>query len=191
MGKNKKKPMGGHSRKKVWSLCIIILFTLLNFCGRSEKRQEEPAPTPTPVAQIDLVTYWNEHPEESPYELIRNARAIAVVVDATCNEIERQFYIRPGDECKKAIAQCIINRSNTAGFPNPIIEVCEQPNQWQGVTHESEASNATAKLIRTMLEEEEAGGIPKNCVFFCLTGLGIEFRDAWNIETAHITFISY
>lgn len=187
MAKNKR----ALNRKKVGFVCFVAIFALLNFCDGNIQKEEEPAPTPTPTVQIDRVAYWEEHPEESPYELIGNAHAIAVVVDATCSVIESNYYISPDDDCKKAIAQCIINRANTAGFPNTIVEVCEQRNQWQGVTHESEASNATHNLIKTMLEKEESGGIPKNCVYFCLTGLGIEFRDAWNAEAAHITFIEY
>lgn len=178
--------------KKMWLIPIFVIFAVLNFCGRKAAMPEvAEAVAEEPIQMIDLVTYWEEHPEESPVEDIRNARAIAVVVDGVSSVIEKQYYITPCEECKQAIAQCIINRAKTAGFPNTIIEVCEQPYQWEGVTRDTEGSNETSAIAKQLLKGEAAAPIPEDCVFFCLTGRGIEFRNAWDSSVATITFIGY
>ena len=181
---------GATMRKKIILIAAVLLFAVANFCSR-EAPEEEPYVEPPEPQVIDRVTYWQEHPEESPFEEITKASSITVVVDATCSVIMEDYQISPGDECKKAIAQCIINRTHTAGFPNTIVEVCKQPYQWQGVTADSQASCETLRLIRQMLSENEPAPIPENCVFFVLTSSGIEFRDNWDIERATITLISY
>lgn len=177
-------------RKKIILIATVLLFAVTNFCSRAEP-EEEPYTEPTDPQMIDRVAYWRDHPEESPFEEITNTSSIAVVVDATCSVIMEDYQISPDDECKKAIAQCIINRTHAVGFPNTIVEVCKQPYQWQGVTADSQASCETLRLIRQMLSENETAPIPENCVFFVLTGSGIEFRDNWNLERATITLISY
>ena len=176
-------------KKKLSLIAAVLLFAAVNF-SYGLPQEEETIIDPPPEA-IDRIKYWKEHPEESPFEEIGNIHAIAVVVDATCSIIEEEYGIKPGDDCKRAIAQCILNRTTAVGFPNTIVEVCEQPHQWQGVNSSSMATYETTALVKKMIREGETGPIPTDNVFFVLSRSGIEFRDKWDLNGADITRITY
>jgi len=167
------------------SVCLIwitVLYVILSISYAEQK--EEPASTiETELEAIDRRDYWETHPEENPLYTAGDARNLATVVDAVCSVIETEYGTIPDDSCRTSIMQCVLNRVNAPGFPNTIQEVCTQKNQWQGYSESLQPSNETVLLARKLLslqDECHEIGIPSNCVYFCLTSQGIEYRSTWD-----------
>lgn len=138
-----------------------------------------PGPIPESEPEmIDRRDYWKEHPEECPFEALSKANALAKVADAVCPDDASR-------ECLKAVMACVWNRSRTAGFPNTLEEVANQPYQWEGMTAEFQPSNEVNRFAREVLNEWESNTIyqlpiPRNCVYMRLDTDGIYFRSEWN-----------
>lgn len=168
---------------------IIILMALSTLSGysRIEAVAEPVEETQEPMV-VDRLSYWEEHPDESPMLELTEIRYLATVADAVVDN---------GDmNCKIAVMQCILNRTQADGFPDTVEAVCTQKNQWEGLTKNSQASPETFRLAKeTLREYRNPNGtvllIPRNCVYFCKTSGGLEFRAKWDISKAEIFYIGY
>ena len=175
-------------------VCFICIFTVFasisihshNTNNIAYAKIEEPIATPEPTEIIiNRIDYYKEHPEEISTTDYGAAEAMARVADAVCPEWA-------SDECKAAVMCCVFNRSKTAGFPDTISEVANQPYQWEGLTTDSIASEESTQLARKMLKEWEGVcvlPINRNCVFMTKTYEGIGFRSSW--DGSNECFVKY
>jgi hypothetical protein len=173
--------------KKTFLIAAIALMSMTFISGNTEAKAEE-ATIPKPEREIiNRIDYWKEHPEEAPFETISKANALAKVADAVCPD-------NASRECLTAVMACVWNRSRTAGFPNTLEEVANQPYQWEGLTADFQPNNDVNRLAKEMLDEWENETfyylpIPRNCVYLWLDDDGIWFRSEWN--GADECFIAY
>lgn len=171
-------------KNKGIALAFILIAGALTLSPMTHA-EPEPEFIPEPTAEIiDRRDYWKEHPEECPFEEINKAYFMALVADAVCPDAS--------ETCKSAVMTCVWNRTNTAGFPNTIEEVANQPYQWEGLTSDSYPSNETSKFARELLREWQGVyelPIPSNCVFLRLDTDGIWFRSEWKGEDE--VFVAY
>lgn len=82
---------------------------------------------------------------------------------------------------QRAVAWCVLNRVDSALYPDSIIEVCEQANQWQGYENAS-VIDEIAVLCQGVIDSWQQGGsreIPQDCLFFKMTSNGIELRTEY------------
>lgn len=163
--------------KKIIAIFSVILISLTFVSGNIKAEAETISPELTTKA-INRIDYWKEHPEESPFEELSKAHAMAKVADAVCPDGANK-------ECLSAVMACVWNRAHTNGFPNTIEGVANQPYQWQGLTANSYPNNDVTRFARELLQEWESEGIhelpiPRNCVYMCLDIDGIWFRSEWN-----------
>lgn len=171
-------------------ICLILVVAIASatFISCTGTKEVEPIATPEPTIEaIDRRDYWKEHPEECPFEDIAKASALAKVATAVCPK-------DASEECLASVMACVWNRSRANGFPNSIVEVAEQPCQWEGMNSQSVGSVNALKLANKLLAEWESGEmcvlpIPRNCVFLTLGNNGIWFRSEWNGEDE--VFIPY
>ena len=80
-----------------------------------ERAQSEPEHQ---AESIDRVEYWAAHPEDSPYEFVSEARHLAVVAES----------VAPGGgmAAQESVMWCVLNRVDSAGFPDTVAGVCTQ-----------------------------------------------------------------
>lgn len=180
--------------KKLTAFMLLMVGFAVSNLSRTVYKEPEPVEsTPEPVI-IDRVSYWEEHPEESPYEDIQNARSVALVASAVTDSIYSIYGIEPNIDCQVSVMQCVLNRVDTAGFPETIQDVCKQPNQWQGLTDDTEVKPNLKEYASKLIEFQDdihETIIPEDCVYFCLTPMGIEYRSTWEDSSDGIYFVPY
>lgn len=177
--------------EKIITVTLVLIVSAFNLSGAIVPIEESPViiEEEPKIEAIDRITYWKEHPEESPLERAGEIGRLSAVADA----------VVPGDytDCKIAVMQCILNRTKQNGFPNTIKEVCNQPYQWEGYTPHSQGSYKTSKLAEQILDQYRSEEItvlliPRNCVYMCKTPYGLEFRADWDItDETELTLIKY
>lgn len=171
--------------------CLVLMFGMI-MLSPVEQPQVKVLPEST-VEVIDRLTYWQQYPEESPLSTASDARNLAMVAESINSVVEADYGISLDDNCLTSIMQCVINRVNTPGFPNTIVEVCCQKYQWQGYSEDIQPEYHTVRLAKDLLElqgECYIATIPGNCVYFCLTPQGIEYRSTWDgTDTTLVKFV--
>lgn len=175
-------------RAKSVSALIVLAFALASFSGFMYARTESaPAQTGPQDENIDRVAYWEEHPEESPYEFLSNARYLAVVAES----------VAPGGglTAQESVMWCVLNRVDAVGFPDTIAGVCTQPYQWQGYDESVQYSSDTYTLAREVLQrwyDGESGNIPMGSVFMEVTPHGLKYRRLFTeSESVKVYFDKY
>lgn len=173
-------------------LAIFVALMLAAFTGMTSVTVscadvEEPEQIPEPIEAINRIDYWNEHPEESPFQRIDETNALCVVVDSIIPDASH--------DCKKALMQLIINRCNAKGFPDSIYDVCYQKNQWQYFNADVEISADTKAIAQEIIGEQGKPReilIASNCVYMRTTENSIIFRSDWEVkETTSVYEIFY
>ena len=168
--------------KKAIAIIAVALISATSISCAATNEVEEPT-----MEMIDRRDYWREHPEEAPFETLTKVNALAKVADAVCPDDASR-------ECLTAVMACVWNRSRTAGFPNTLEEVANQPYQWEGLTADFQPDTEAKNIAREMLAEWDNGTIhylpiPRNCVFMRLDTDGIWFRSQWDGDDE--CFIAY
>ena len=149
-----------------------------------ESAQSEPEHQ---AESIDRVEYWAAHPEDSPYEFVSAARHLAVVAES----------VAPGGgmAAQESVMWCVLNRVDSAGFPDTVAGVCTQPYQWQGYSQSVQYSSDTYTLARSVLRrwyDGETGNIPAGSVFMEVTEHGLKYRRLFrDTESVKIYFVGY
>ena len=172
--------------KKLCAL-IVLAFAVASFSGfacAGESAQSEPEHQ---AESIDRVEYWAVHPEDSPYEFVSEARHLAVVAES----------VAPGGgmDAQESVMWCVLNRVDSAGFPDTVAGVCTQPYQWQGYSQSVQYSSDTYTLARSVLRrwyDRETGNIPAGSVFMEVTEHGLKYRRLFrDTESVKIYFVGY
>ena len=149
-----------------------------------ESAQSEPEHQ---AESIDRVEYWAAHPEDSPYEFVSAARHLAVVAES----------VAPGGgmAAQESVMWCVLNRVDSAGFPDTVAGVCTQPYQWQGYSQSVQYSSDTYTLAGSVLRrwyDGETGNIPADSVFMEVTEHGLKYRRLFrDTESVKIYFVGY
>ena len=87
------------------------------------------------------------------------------------------------------MAWCVLNRVDSALYPDTIEEVCEQANQWQGYEN-APLIDSICRVCQDVIDTWQSGGvrdIPRECVFLRMTEDGVELRteftggNTWNV----------
>ena len=90
---------------------------------------------------------------------------------------------------------CVLNRVDSAGFPDTVAGVCTQPYQWQGYSQSVQYSSDTYTLARNVLRrwyDGETGNIPAGSVFMEVTEHGLKYRRLFrDTESVKIYFDGY
>ena len=63
------------------------------------------------------------------------------------------------ENVQRAVAWCVLNRVDSALYPDTIEEVCEQANQWQGYDSAASYSDDTYAIAKQVLETKAKGGL--------------------------------
>lgn len=149
-----------------------------------ESAQSEPEHQ---AESIDRVEYWAAHPEDSPYEFVSEARHLAVVAES----------VAPGGgmAAQESVMWCVLNRVDSAGFPDTVADVCTQSYQWQGYSQSVQYSSDTYTLARSVLRrwyDGETGNNPAVSVFMEVTEHGLKYRRLFrDTESVKIYFVGY
>lgn len=169
---------------------IIVICILFSFIFLSSIAKETVAEVPEEIVEddsyVDLVSYYNENPDElkNKTQPITDAKWLATIADAVAPDSD--------DYCKTAIMQCIINRTRTTGFPNSIEDVCSQKNQWQGYENSSTYTYETYKVAKELVDslgEYRVTPIETNMVYLRVGVTGLYFRASW--DATNETYIPY
>ena len=86
----------------------------------------------------------------------------------------------------RTLAQCIACRVANPAYPNTIVEVIEQPQQWVGYAENNEVVQKDYTLAMKILGEIEAQehpAISQDYVYASFEKDGITLRDTWDIST--------
>ena len=93
------------------------------------------------------------------------------------------------ENVQRAVAWCVLNRVDSALYPDTIKEVCEQANQWQGY-EDAPLIDSICQVCQDVIDTWQSGGvrdIPRECVFLKMTEDGVELRteftggNTWNV----------
>ena len=93
------------------------------------------------------------------------------------------------ENVQRAVAWCVLNRVDSALYPDTIKEVCEQANQWQGYEN-APLIDSICQVCQDVIDTWQSGGvrdIPRECVFLRMTEDGVELRteftggNTWNV----------
>ena len=91
-----------------------------------------------------------------------------------------------GADDYRTLAQCIACRVANPAYPNTIVEVIEQPQQWVGYAENNEVTQKDFKLAMQILSEIEAQehpAISQDYVYASFEKDGVTLRDTWDINT--------
>jgi spore germination cell wall hydrolase CwlJ-like protein len=83
---------------------------------------------------------------------------------------------------QRAVVWCILNRYESAGYPNTIKEVCEQPKQWIEYNEDNPVLDTHYNLALEILKEWHNGGhrpMDKEFVFLSWSSREIILRDTF------------
>ena len=154
---------------------FVVVFAFVLSSGITQSRADSAEDMTPPEENIDRVTYWAEHPEDSPYQSLTEARYLAIVASCVAPD--------GGEAAQESVMWCVLNRVGSASFPNTVEEVCTQPQQWQGYDANAIYSSDTYALARSVLQRwkaGEAGNIPVGSVFMEVTAHGLKYRRQFN-----------
>lgn len=153
---------------------VVVVFDIIFLSARTKKIQEEAnaavlqwkdyyeAQAQVPAADAAVVQPQTQVSEEAQY--------MAKVV-AGCST----YY---SEKVQRAVAWCVLNRVDSALYPETIIEVCEQANQWQGYDN-ADVIDSIYTLCQDVIDTWRAGGVrevPQDCLYFKMLEDGIELR---------------
>lgn len=115
-----------------------------------------------------------EYEELSPEEMIeQEAKYIAKVLYGTArNNSERD---------QRTVTWCILNRVDSAGYPNTVQGVCEQTSQWMGYGDDNPVLNNLLEVARTELIKWHNGDRPvlPDYVYMSWSSKEIVLRDTY------------
>ena len=86
------------------------------------------------------------------------------------------------ENVQRAVAWCVLNRVDSALYPDTIEEVCEQANQWQGYENAA-VIDSICELCQSVIDTWKSGGkrdVPQDCLFLRMTADGVELRTDFN-----------
>lgn len=170
--------------KKFYAIAVFIFsFLFLNSTALADK-PEKVLITPEPTIEIvNLVDVYRENPDilKEKTQPITDAKWLATIVDAVAPNSD--------ENCKRAIMECIVNRTNAYGFPNTIEGVCAEKNQWQGYTKDSTYTEETYKLaksFRDSIKEFRISPINSDMVYMRVDYNGLYFRNSWDSKYEYL-----
>ena len=115
-----------------------------------------------------------EYTELSPEEVIeQEAKYIAKVLYGTArNNSERD---------QRTVVWCILNRVDTAGYPNTVQGVCEQASQWMGYDNDNPVLNNLLEVAKTELTKWHNGDRPvlPDYVYMSWSSKEVTLRDTY------------
>ena len=149
------------------SFCVALISIML-LSGSSKPVQiEKIDETQKPIA-INRIDTW----DEAYWYRLNSISSMAAVADAVVPD--------GTDIQKQAVMNCIIYRSKAIGFPNDIVSVCHQKNQWGGYIDDTIYNRNTYNLALEMFDNFEQV-IPDGLVYLRKGEQGgLFFRMLWN-----------
>lgn len=171
MSSETKKILGGLEFSSYIFIMFFLILTMSSFTIRPQTDVLARFMEPEPVAAA-----YVEAPAE-PVEIRRtDAEELARVVYGTA------LYNSP--EAQRAVMWCIINRVESPLYPDTVVDVCQQPQQWMGYSADTPVLDQLYDLACEVLDTWEAGGarnLPQGCLWFDWTGPeAITFRTAFD-----------
>ena len=83
---------------------------------------------------------------------------------------------------QKAVVWCILNRVESAGYPDTVQGVCEQPKQWMGYSEDNPVMESTYNMVLEILKTWHNNGhrpMGKEFVFLSWSSKEILLRDTF------------
>lgn len=123
-----------------------------------------------------------EYTELTPEQMIeQEAKYIAKVLYGTArNNSERD---------QRTVVWCILNRVDSAGYPNTVQGVCEQTSQWMGYDDDNPVLNNLLEVAKTELEKWYNGDRPvlADYTYMSWSSKEITLRDTYE-KTANTRY---
>ena len=110
----------------------------------------------------------------------REAECIAKVLYGTA-----QHHSTDG---QRAVVWCILNRVEHQSYPNSVIEVCEQPQQWMGYSEDNPVVEDLYDIALEVLKTWYNGGhrpVSPDYIFLSWSSSEIVLRDKFEEKGAH------
>lgn len=157
----------------VWLAFVAVSVCLISRVQKQLKSAEEVQDTPEPQIIVRYATEQEEHNQETLLALARTVWGEA----RGCTTTEQA-----------AVVWCVLNRVDSPDFPDDILEVLEQPNQFTGYDPENPVWPEILALVEDVLDrwelEKTAVGdvgrvLPKEYVFFEGDGQHNYFRTEY------------
>ena len=154
---------------------VVIVFDIIFIGAQTRKIQEEANAAVAQwkdyyAAQAQAPATGNGGDVQTLPQVSEEAQYLAKVV-AGCST----YY---SEKVQRAVAWCVLNRVDSALYPETIIEVCQQANQWQGYDN-AEVIDSISTLCQDVIDTWRAGGVrevPQDCLYFKMLEDGIELR---------------
>ena len=89
---------------------------------------------------------------------------------------------------QRAVVWCILNRVEHASYPNSVIEVCEQPQQWMGYSEDNPVVEDLYDVALEVLKTWYNGGhrpVSPDYIFLSWSSSEIVLRDRFEEKGAH------
>ena len=167
------------SRKIIILLAIVLAdIVFLNVKTKEINRQAEEKISAIEQRYADELAAALAQTQSSSstqqYQISEDAEYMAKVV-AGCST----YY---DENVQRAVAWCVLNRVDSALYPDTIKEVCEQANQWQGYENAA-VIDSICELCQSVIDTWKSGGkrdVPQDCLFLRMTADGVELRTDFN-----------
>lgn len=167
------------SRKIIILLAIVLAdIVFLNVKTKAINRQAEEkisAIEQRYAAELAVARAQTQSSSSTQqYQISEDAEYMAKVV-AGCST----YY---DENVQRAVAWCVLNRVDSALYPDTIKEVCEQANQWQGYENAA-VIDSICELCQSVIDTWKSGGkrdVPQDCLFLRMTADGVELRTDFN-----------
>lgn len=164
----------------IWLICVSII--LCEYSKKFEPMTEIVRETSKPeILEVEVVRYatWKENIEHREDE-----------IEALCKMVWGEARGCTKTE-QAAVVWCVLNRVQDERFPNDIIGVLTQDNQFTGYNESYPIDSSIYVLVNDVLnrwyiEDEEIGSVgrvlPKEYCWFVGDGTENIFRDAYSGE---------
>ncbi len=156
-------------------LLVVVFFDIIFISAKTKKIKEE---ADAAIAQ------WKDYYAAQAMTSAPASDTAAVTQPQISEEAQYMAKVVAGcstyysEKVQRAVAWCVLNRVDSALYPETIIEVCEQANQWQGYDN-AQIIDSIYILCQDVIDTWEAGGVrevPQDCLYFRMLEDGIELR---------------
>lgn len=171
----------------LWIVLLIVVSLVSRGCQYISDKEAFEEQTAAIVAEHDAViermeeeriaaiaAVRAEYEELSPEEMIeQEAKYIAKVLYGTArNNSERD---------QRTVTWCVLNRVDSAGYPNTVQGVCEQASQWMGYDDDNPVLNNLLEVARKELIKWHDGDRPvlPDYVYMSWSSKEITLRDTY------------
>lgn len=148
------------NKKTVVFMMLLAVAAVIISCRACVAPEAVQTPSPEAVQEITPEPTYTPDAEE--------VEALARLIYGEAGDID-------SDMERAAVAWCALNRVDAAGFPNTLLEVIEQPNQFSGYSEGNPVTDRNRRIAADVLEryqrekdgETDVGRVlPKTYLFY-------------------------